>query len=516
MLPSDSASFTLSIRQANKSYHGIPALIEAHLDLHSGEVHGLIGENGAGKSTLIKLLAGVLAPDSIQIFFNDTPVSLHNATDSYQLGLRFIHQEVNIVPHLSVAENIFLSHPYPRKAGIFVDWGKLNQLAANVLQQLGVTHIDVTRLAARLSSGDIMLIKIASAFIGDDFSHLRDSGGIIYVMDEPTAALSGEDASMLFSVIQSLKDQGCAVLYVTHRLDELFEIAQRVTVMRDGQVVATHDIESTSTQALIREMTGREMQQIYPPREAPPSDKVVLVVNELTTPYVSDVSFRLNEGEILGIAGLNGSGRSELLRGLVGADPILTGHVRLDGQPLEHLNPTAAWDAGIAYVPEERRTQGLILSDSVNDNMILPHLEAFSTGSIFLNRPYEHRTSGQLGESVQLKAVSTRQHVKQLSGGNQQKVVFARAMAQTPRIILLDEPTRGVDVGAKFDIYRLIRRLSAQGVSIIMVSSELNELIGLCDRMLVMRDQRVVDIVSAQHMTEATLLTLCYGDLEKA
>ncbi|MDQ7026096.1 MAG: sugar ABC transporter ATP-binding protein [Anaerolineae bacterium] len=502
----------LSIYQANKAYNGIPALIDAQITLRGGEVHGLIGENGAGKSTLIKLLAGVLSPDSMRVTFNEQPVELKTPQDAYQLGLRFIHQELNIVPSLSVAENIFLSHPYPRIGGVFVNWRKLNQMAQDVLHQLGVYHINVRQNAAQLSSGDAMLMKIASAFIGDDFANLRQTGGLLYIMDEPTASLTNVEADILFDVIDTLRQQGCAVLYVTHRLNELFKIAQQITVMRDGEVVGSHQMTDVTADDLIREMTGREMENVYPPRAVEAKGAIRLEVQNFSTAHVHDINFTLREGEIVGIAGLNGSGRSELLQGLMGADARESGTIYLEGQRLPRLSPTLAWEYGIAYVPEERRSQGLILTQSIAHNITLPHLAETTHGMGLLNHSREHLISQETSHDVQLRAVNTHQRVKQLSGGNQQKVVFARTMVKQARVLLLDEPTRGIDVGAKFDIYSLMRQFSAQGVSILMVSSELDELINMCDRILIMRQHSFVDEVVPTGLNEETLLSLCYGN----
>ena len=503
----------LTVTGASKSYNNIPALIDASLDLRSGEVHALIGENGAGKSTLIKLLAGVLPADSIQVTVRGRPVTMHSARDAFDAGLRFIHQELNVVPQLSVAENIFLSRPYPTVGGLFVNWRKLNEQARGVLARLGVTHIPPQELMARLSPGNQMLVKIASMFVGEDLSDTGDSGAWIYVMDEPTAALTGQETAMLFRVINRLKAQGRAVLYVSHRLDEIFEIADRVTVMRDGRVVATLPLAETSPAALIRLMTGRELQQVYPPRQGPPGERVLLDVRALRTQTVRDVTFQLRKGEILGVAGLNGSGRTELLRALLGADRLLEGELRLEGKPLNSRSPAGAWQHQIAFVPEERRSQGLILSRSVGDNITLPHLRFLSRAGMFLNHSLERETSRKLGASVRLKAAGPRQTVRQLSGGNQQKVVFARALARPPRVLLLDEPTRGVDVGAKYDIYLLIRQISARGTGIIMVSSELPELLGLCDRILVMRQGRLIETLPARDLSEEALLATCYGEM---
>lgn len=500
----------LQIRYASKSYNGIPALINAELDLIGGEALGLIGENGAGKSTFIKLLAGLEIPDTMNIRHNGFPVSIMDSSTAYRFGFRFIHQELNIVPALTVAENMFINNPLPRIAGLFVNWSQVFRKAEKALQQLGITHIDVSKRASALSSGDAMLVKIASAFIEDDSYKGESEKHLIYVMDEPTSSLNNAEVELLFEVIVRLRQRGHAVLYVTHRLDELFRIAQRVTVMRDGQVINTHQIEDTTANELIQEMTGRKVTQVFPPRESDISSNVRLDVNNLQTDSVTLATFEIFGGEIVGVAGLNGSGRSELLYALFGIDPIEDGSFALDNEVLHKLSPTTSWQSGIAYVPEERRSQGLFLGDQVSHNMTVPHLDRLSLLNSFLNQSKENSISRQLSHAVRLKGTGIRQRVRQLSGGNQQKILFARSIVETPRLVLLDEPTRGVDVGAKYDIYQLIRELSAQNTSILMVSSDLSELIGLCDRILIMRHGRIVDDIDSNGLTENQLLSLCY------
>ncbi|MCA9905717.1 MAG: sugar ABC transporter ATP-binding protein, partial [Anaerolineae bacterium] len=352
-----SATPLLSVRHANKHYGGTPVLVDAALDLLPGEVHALMGENGAGKSTLIKILAGVVSPDRAEIALHSQAVNIANPQMAFDLGLRFIHQELAVVPQLSVAENLFLSHHYPRRAGFLVDWRQLNQSARAVLDQLGIAHIDPRTRMARLGTGDQMLVKIASAFVAGD----RKTPAV-YIMDEPTAALTSKEVTRLFGVIRKLKLQGCAVLYVSHRMEEIFQIADRVTVMRDGRMVGSALTKETSSEKLIRLMTGRELSQTFPVRETPVSTAVVLAVRDLATDYVREVNFDLRAGEILGLAGLAGAGCTELLRALVGADPLRAGEIRLDGETRTDLTPVSAWERGFAYVPEERRSQGLILS----------------------------------------------------------------------------------------------------------------------------------------------------------
>lgn len=553
-------SMTLvTIRNASKSYGGVPALKSASLELRAGEVHGLMGENGAGKSTLIKILAGVVAPDAIELTLRGQPIQVHSAADAFAHGFRFIHQELNVVPQLSVAENIFLGRAYPKRLGGLVNWTKLNRTATTTLYRLGIDHINPRQKIARLSPGDQMLVKIASTLLGEDqegsgnqvFQNqgysTEDSAqkpgffadgspvddatdACLYVMDEPTASLTGEESARLFAVIQELTDQGCCVLYVSHRMDEVLRICNRVTVMRDGAVIATkelqvdadansfEDIESTKRQ-IIRLMTGREMQQTYPPPHPPSSEHsasadnepVLLDVRRLSTHTVAPLSFQVKRGEILGVAGLAGAGQSELLAALMGAGQQMERDVWLDGQHQERLDPAAAWNNQQAYVPRERRSQGLMLLRSIRDNVTLPHLGRMSYGRTFLNRRQEQRQTQMLAEQVQLKAIGIHQRSYQLSGGNQQKVVFARALAHQPKLLLLDEPTRGVDVGAKYDIYQLIRKLSEEGTAIIMSSTDLSELLGMCDRILVMVEGHASVIVDAEGLTQEALLTHCYG-----
>jgi ribose transport system ATP-binding protein len=495
----------LSLRHASKTYGETPVLIDAALDLDTGRVHALMGENGAGKSTLIKILAGVVAPDSATILVHGQPVTIDSPQAAFDVGLRFIHQELNVVPQLSVAENLFIGQSYPRRAGVLVDWLRLADEARAGLARLGITHIDPRISIARLSVGDQILVKIASAFL-----NTGTSAASIYVMDEPTAALTGGETERLFAAIAQLRAQGAAVLYVSHRMEEIFRICDEVTVMRDGRVVASKPITETDSQGLIRLMTGRELTQAYPPRTTPMSDSVRMRVRDLRTKEIAYAEFEVKAGEILGVAGLAGSGRTELLRALAGADRVQSGSIVLDDIPLGNRGLTWVWRHKVAYIPEERRAQGLMLSRSIRDNVTLPHLSTISRGELLLDPRREAREAAALGKAVRLKANGVRQTTRELSGGNQQKVLFARGMAGGARLLLLDEPTRGVDVGAKFDIYTLIRQMSAEGVSIVMVSSDLGELLGLCDRVLIMRERRQAALVEADGLTQHDLLTLCY------
>jgi ABC-type sugar transport system ATPase subunit len=497
----------IDIRHLAKAYAGVPALKDASLAVARGEVHALMGENGAGKSTLIRILAGATTPDGGEILLDGQAVSIGHPSQAARLGLRFIHQELSIVPELSVAENLFLGKPYPRRFGILADWRALNRRAAEALKALDITTIDPRRKMARLPIGDQMLVKIAAAFLDEGGEAAR-----LYIMDEPTAALTSEESERLFRVIGHLRARGRGIVYVSHRMDEVMRIADRVTVLRDGETVATRPVADCSKASLIGMMTGRTLAEAYPARHAVPSPEIVLRISGLNSPKVENIGFELHAGEILGISGLAGAGQSELLRLLIGADSAAGGSIELKGRRLTAGDAASRWREGFAYVPRERRREGLLPRASVADNTVLAHLRSLSRAGLFRNRRAELARSGELARRVKLKAVGPRQPVLQLSGGNQQKVVFARAVLGAPHVLLLDEPTRGVDVGAKFDIHSLLRELAAGGVAIVLASSDLPELIGMADRILVMRQGRQAAIVPAEGLTQAALLTLSFGE----
>jgi ABC-type sugar transport system ATPase subunit len=496
----------LEVDALAKAYAGVPALKRASLAVRAGEVHALMGENGAGKSTLIRILAGATRADSGEIRLAGKPVAIASPADADRHGLRFIHQELNLVPQLSVAENIFLGRPYPLRLGAFVDWTTLNARAAETLFALGLSHIDPARKMARLSTGDQMLVKIAAAFL-----ETSGTDAMVYVMDEPTAALTDAESARLFRAVGELTARGRSVIYVSHRMDEVMEIADRVTVMRDGETVATAEIAETSKTEIIEWMTGRAIEDAYPKRREPIASAVALEVRGLGSDHLDDFDLDLREGEIVGLAGLSGSGQSEVLRLLIGAERPGRGTVMLCGRQIKPDEPAGHWPEAIAYVPRERRREGLLPYASVADNTVLPHLAALSRLGIFADRQAELTRTAALAGRVRLKSSGPRQPVRQLSGGNQQKVVFARAILGAPKLLLLDEPTRGVDVGAKFDIYTLLRELAAQGTSILLSSSDLPELLGLCDRILVLRDGRVAAEIETAGLDQQGLLALIFG-----
>ena len=491
----------MEVKEIVKQYPGVLAVNRASLALLPGEVHALVGENGAGKSTLIKIMAGVVRPDSGSLFLNGERMELHSGLDAYRYGLSFIHQELNLIPYLNGAENIFLGRPYPTNRFGMVHWKMLFQRAKQILGELGAdTPVDVP--VCRLPRGGQAMISIARAFAGE---------AQIFVMDEPTASLSDEEIRHLFQVIRQLKSRGKTILYVSHRLNEIFEISDRVTVMRDGSVIGTFAIQEVNQTDLIRNMIGRELNKSIPLSHSNPGE-IILEVRNLRGGIVQGVSFDVREGEIVALAGLVGAGRSEVLHMLYGAAQPEGGEIRLFGRRFQPRNPADAICAGIALVPEERRTQGLVLNRAIHENISLPFLRAFTSGTFLLNTASETAAAQSVSRQVNLKAASLKQKAAQLSGGNQQKVVFARWLLRRPRLLLLDEPTRGVDIGARFEIYRIIRELAAAGMGVVLVSSDLSEVLGLADRIIVLREGRQMTEINASEVSQEMVLHYCYGE----
>ena len=490
----------LRIEGLVKDYPGVRAVDGATVEVVRGEIHGLVGENGAGKSTLIKMISGVVRPDSGTMFVNGTPISFTSARDAYKAGISALHQELSLVPYLDATENIFLGRPYPTTRFRLIDWFSLRHAAKQIADLLDV-DIPLDVPVGELSPATQTMIAIARAI---------SVQATVLILDEPTASLSDQEIRRLFRVLHVLKQRGTSILYVSHRLEEIFEIADRITVMRDGRVVSTLPASQTSVDDLIRLMIGRSLSQVFPKRTRAPG-RPLLEVAHLTSSKVSDISFVLHRGEILGIGGLAGSGRSEVLRLLFGAERRGGGTVTLDGKSVALQSPGHALRAGIAMVPEERRSQGLVLSQSVVENLTLAHLRSFALADIFLRPSHEALVAKGLVDRLRIKTADVGQNVAQLSGGNQQKVVMGKCLAGQVIVLLLDEPTRGVDVGTKFEIYQTIRGIADSGSGVLLVSSDLPELIGLSDRILVLHDGHLVVTVEADQLDQEELLRLCYG-----
>jgi ribose transport system ATP-binding protein len=482
-----------------KTFPGVRALDGVDLEVCAGEVHCLLGQNGAGKSTLIKVLSGAHQPDSGEIIWLDRPTTLNSPVAALRIGVATMYQELDLVEGLSVAENIFLGHE-PHAFG-FTRRGHMRAEARKLMKRLGHPEIPVGREVGLLSAAGKQLVSMARALAHD---------ARLIVMDEPTAALAADEVDNLFRVVADLTADGVAVVYISHRLDEIRRIGHRVTVLKDGRTVASNLPADTPTSELVNLMSGRMVETVFPRREENTTDVTdeVLIVEGLTRgSEFTDVSFTVRAGEIVGIAGLVGAGRSEVLETIFGARRADAGMVTVNGKRLRNGSVTAAVAAGIGLAPEERKSQALLLDQAVASNVILASLPAYSRAG-FTDRGKEIRDSKATLEQLDLRPADPRREVRTLSGGNQQKVVVARWLVRECKVLLLDEPTRGVDVGARAELYRLIHELAAAGVAVVLVSSEVPEVLGLSDRVLVMREGRLLIEVPANELTEAAVLDM--------
>lgn len=483
----------IALAGLTKRFGAATVLSDVALRLRGGRVHALMGENGAGKSTLIRVLAGVLQAEAVTLARDGQPLPLRSPRDAAAAGFRFIHQELNVVPQLSVAENVLLGHRLPRRLGVLVDWRGVNARAEAALAALGVTHIDVRRQMGDLGMGDRMLARIAAALVADG------SRPVLYVMDEPTAALSAAEAERLFGVIARLTSEGAAVLYVSHRLPEVLRICHDVTVLRDGRVALAGPVAETGAAALIAAMTGRAAARAVPRARAPGA--IVATARGLGTSALTGIDMTLHAGEVLGIAAPDDGSASALLGLFCGRGRVRAGRLEVLGRPAPS-SPRAAWARGIAVIPRDRRAEGLALPMPVMANMLMAHLS-----QPFPRRRSEEARARALAGAVSLRARGPWQAVAELSGGNQQKVLFARAIAGEPRLLLLDDPTRGVDIGARAEIHALIGQATARGCAVLVASTDLPELLDLSDRILVLRGGRQVALLPAAGLTAAGLLT---------
>lgn len=488
----------LEVRGITKHFDGVQALRGIDLEVRPGEIHALLGENGAGKSTLIKIITGLYQQDQGEVLVNGEGVDFANVRAANRAGVVALYQELSIVPTISVAENIVLGEGAPSTLG-FVRWKELRAHAQALLNRLG-QQINLRRLAGGLSPVQQTMVAVARALSID---------AKVLILDEPTAALTDTEIEGLFAVLRSLRDEGVAIVYISHRLEEVFALCDRLTVMRNGRTIVTKNVSASSIDDVISTMVGREQDELYPER-GNGGGNVVLSVDGLCGRRVSDVSFQVRAGEVVGVGGLAGSGRSELLRLLAGAQKRSAGIVQVDGTEVAGRGVGRALDAGIALVPEERRAHGVILSAPIADNIAVANLKAVSSGGIVSQQRIVQLAKRALSD-LQIKARGVRQPVGQLSGGNQQKVVLAKMLARNPKVLLMDEPTRGIDVGTKAEIYRLIRELVAKGTAVVAVSSELPELIGLSDRILVMHEGRISGEVEADGADDELILTYAYG-----
>ena len=493
----------LQMKHITKRFPGVLALNDVQFSLRRGEVHALLGENGAGKSTLMKILSGVYQPDEGEIIFEDKPVSFSDPLSAQNVGITIIHQEFNLFPELTVEENIFIGREFCKKNRWRLDEKQQRQATIEILQKLNLA-IKPDTLVADLTVAQQQMVEIAKAI---------SVNARILIMDEPTSALTETEIESLFRVTRLLKEQGTGIVYISHRLEELALIADRATVMRDGQYISTVDYECVKISDLIAMMVGRDLGNIYPRREALQQRIPVLEVNGLTRKGVlNDINFTLYRGEILGFAGLMGAGRTELARAIFGADSIDSGTLKLNGKETVIKDISDAIQQGISYLTEDRKKEGLALNLSVERNIMLGNYPEYSDRFGNVDSRRCQQTSEEQVKALRIKTPNLEQAALNLSGGNQQKIIIARWVCKDTDILIFDEPTRGIDVGAKLEIYELMNRLVAKGKSIIMISSELPEVLGMCDRILVMRSGRITGELSAKEATQEKIMQ--YATLE--
>jgi ribose transport system ATP-binding protein len=484
----------LELKNITKRFAGITALKDVSLTVRENEILALAGENGAGKSTLIKVITGAHLPSEGEMWFAGKKVEQFSPSVSSSLGISVIYQEHNLMPHLTVCENIFFGREL--KNGILLDKKTMTARCTELIEEIGV-DLRPNEKVRDLSIAGQQLVEILKA-VSQDTKFL--------VMDEPSAPLTEQEIKKMFAIVNKLKQKGVSILYISHRLEEIFQIADRVSILRDGEMVTTLDIAAATVPELVRHMVGWEVGQNYPSRITPLGGPV-LSVEGYENKKVRGCSLTLHKGEILGLGGLVGAGRTELVRSLFGADPISAGKLWLNGKEVKIRTPLDAIENGIGFITEDRKAQGLLLSKSIDFNIVFACMNRVSTGGI-VRRKKEAEISAEYAGAMTVKAYSPNQPARTLSGGNQQKVVLAKWLATLPDILILDEPTRGIDVGAKSEIYQLMRNLAESGKSIIMISSEMPELIGMCDRILVMRNGRIAGELRRGEFSQERILEL--------
>lgn len=494
----------LSLRHISKSFPGVKALQDVSLEVHAGEVHALLGENGAGKSTLMKILCGIYRPDEGEILIDGETRHFHGYQDALEAGVGIIFQEFSLIPDLDAVDNIFLGRERRNRLGLRDRRGMRHE-AQRLFDRLKVS-IPLDCPIVELSIADQQFIEIAKAL---------SLNARILVLDEPTATLTPSEADHLFAIMRELREQGVGMVFISHHMEEIFTICDRVTVMRDGEKIDDCAVASTTPDDLIEKMVGRRVENIFPaPRCDADYDEVVLDIEALRLDAAGpEHSLKLHRGEILGFAGLVGSGRTELAMGLIGATRPAYARVRMEGRPVRLRHPASALEQGIGLLPESRKTQGLILPFSCRENISLNNLTQFQGTLPLIQRGKESRTAAELMASVRVKAPSPETPVGDLSGGNQQKVVIARWLGHQCKVLIFDEPTRGIDVGAKSEIYALMKALTAQGVSIIMISSELPEVLGLCDRAAVFYHGRIAAVLAGDELSSQSIMHHATGGL---
>ncbi len=493
----------LKMSNISKSFSGVPALQNFSIECYSGEVHVLMGENGAGKSTLLKILTGNYLADSGEIIIDGKPINIRNTANAIQHGIAMIYQEIHLCQGMSIAENIFRGREL--KKGLFVDFAEMERQAQVLLDSLDM-DIQSSAMVSELTIAQQQMVEIAGAL---------SQNARILILDEATASLTDKEVQALFRTIRELTAKGVAIIYVSHRMNETFEIGNRVTILRDGQYIATRMVKDTTEDELIELMVGRPLEKLFD-HNKPVGGETVLEVKHFCNKKLQDVSISLRKGEILGFSGLVGAGRTELARAIFGLDPIDSGELVLEGQPVHIKNPQDAIDHHIALVPEDRKNAGLVLINSVGFNLTLTVLKEFIRGP-FVNEKKENEIIEQYRNSLSIKMASVEQEAGSLSGGNQQKIVISKWLATKPKYLIMDEPTRGIDVGAKAEIYDLMFRLAREGMSILLISSDLPEIINLSSRVVVMHEGSVAAVLDPheEELTQVKIMNYATGRVKQ-
>jgi ribose transport system ATP-binding protein len=494
----------LLMKGISKSYDGTKALRGVDFSADSAEVHAIVGENGAGKSTLIKILTGAVQADKGQILLNGTPREINSPLHAQRLGIRAVYQDFSLVPHLSVTENILLGNMPTDRLKWWINWPKAHHRAQGILEEIGFIDINVQKPVSRLSVSQQQMVEIAKAVV------VRPR---VLIMDEPSAVLSQEELKRLFTLIARLKQDSVLIIYISHRLSEVFEIADRITVLKDGELIGMVQAQETEKGDLIRMMVGRTLDEVFPDRHAGIGDQI-LVINGLGMKgFFEDVSFSVAQGEIVGMFGLVGSGRTNVARCIFGADQPTSGEIRLNERVVRPKSPKEALRAGIAMLTEDRNRDGLVLFLSIRDNVSMASLDLMSRWGILNRRRQESQVQSKV-KDLNIVPQRIARLVRTLSGGNQQKVVLAKWLLTQARVLILDEPTRGVDIATKLEIYSIIKDLAKEGIGILLISSELPEILGMSDRALVMREGRLVGEFVSEQATEEELLACAAGVIE--
>ena len=492
--------YLLEMRKISKEFPGVLALDNVDFKIKRGEVHALVGENGAGKSTLMKILAGIYQPDSGEILWNGNEVKIRDSKTALSLGISMIHQELNPVPQMTIAENIFLGREPASKVKGFINFKKMYSDTKKILQDQDLVYNPRTKVA-NLSISDTQLIEIVKAITYESS---------LIIMDEPTSALTELEIENLYKRVRELKKRGVSVIFITHKLDEIFKIVDTVTILRDGKFIDSKPIENLTKDEIISMMVGREITNLYPKMDIDIGEKVFEADGLTRNGVFNNISFKVNKGEILGIYGLMGSGRTEVVRAIFGLDPLDKGKITINSKTVKVLTPQDSIKSGIAMVTEDRKNFGVILCRSVLENISLPNLRAFSR-FMFLNKRLERKKIADISKIFNIKTPNLETMVNSLSGGNQQKVVVAKWYLLNPRVLILDEPTRGIDVGAKYEIHKIMNDLAGRGMAIIMISSEMPEVLGMSDRIIVMHKGEITGELKRKEATQEKIMILGTG-----